>query len=149
MISALSAARALCEMSGWDLSNLKLQKILYIAHMLYLGRHGQPLIDKNFEAWEYGPVVPAVYQRLRGFGSEPVGNVFHWEPELSKDTEEYKALKQAFDTTKEFSAGQLVSITHSPKGAWYKVYEPSVRGIVIPNDMILEEYRVRSPEPAA
>lgn len=143
-ISALSAARSLCELRDWTVTNLQLQKILYIAHMFQLGQtDGQPLIAENFEAWEYGPVVPELYRRARGFGSEPVRNVFHWEDDVPKDSLEFNMLKEASESTKGMSAGRLVAITHWEKGAWYKCFKPEMRGIRIPNRMILDEYRAR------
>lgn len=142
-VSALSAARSLCEMSGWTISNLKLQKVLYLAHMYHLGKTGRPLIDENFQAWEYGPVVADVYRQAKGFGNGPVRNVFHWFAGVPTDSEEYSSLSEAYRATQNMSAGQLVSLTHWPKGAWYKCYSPEMRGIVIPNTNIMEEYRAR------
>lgn len=142
-VSALSAARTLCQMRGWAVTNLELQKILYIAQMFHLGTTGRPLLTEKFEAWDYGPVIPELYRRVRGFGSDPVRNVFHWETEVAPGSSEYQMLKQASDATKDLSPGRLVSITHWPHGAWYKCYQPNVRGIIIPNDMILDEYRAR------
>jgi uncharacterized phage-associated protein len=49
-VSVASAAKRLCEKTGWTLSNLELQKILYIAHMFHLGETGQPLVPGHFEA---------------------------------------------------------------------------------------------------
>ena len=70
-VSALSAARRLCEKSGWQLTNLQVQKMLYLAHMNYVGKtSGKPLIDGNFEAWIYGPVNREVYNKLRVFKSK-------------------------------------------------------------------------------
>lgn len=36
-VSVLSAAKTLAEMTDWNLSNLEMNKILYLAHMLRLG----------------------------------------------------------------------------------------------------------------
>lgn len=140
----LSAAHTVCQLRDWTVSNLELQKILYIAHMFHLGTtDGQPLILEPFEAWEYGPVVPALYRRARAFGSEPVRNVFHWDAAIRDGTTEYKMLKEASEATKTMKAGRLVSVTHWPDGAWAKCYRSGERGIIIPNHLILEEFRAR------
>ena len=47
-VSALSAAKTFCELRDWKISNLELQKLLYIAQMLHLGRYGTPLISERF-----------------------------------------------------------------------------------------------------
>ena len=93
MISAVEAARVLCEKSGWKLTNLQLQKMLYIAHMTYMGeRDGEPLISgmfPPFEAWEFGPVSPTAYRHVKTFGAEPIGNVFRSVRDVSDTTEGY------------------------------------------------------------
>lgn len=149
-VPALSAAKTVCELLDWGVSNLALQKILYLAHQFHLGRTGTPLIEETFEAWDYGPVVPVVYQRARGFGSGPVRNVFHWIDPVAPGSSEYAALKEVAEWARDVPARRLVSITHWKEGAWNKFYRPGVRGVKIPNDSVLEEYkaRVRAKEAA-
>jgi uncharacterized phage-associated protein len=142
-VSALSAARTLCEARNWRISNLELQKLLYIAEMYLLGLTGHSLINEDFEAWDYGPVVPEVYSRARGFGKGPVPNVFHWVPPIPANSPERSFLFDLAAQTKKFSAGQLVNITHWPGGAWAAHYRPGEHGIKIPKIDILKEYRDR------
>ena len=61
------------EESGDNLTNLKLQKLLYYAQGLYLAMHGgEPLFSDPIYAWEHGPVVPQVYLAYKGYGSDPI-----------------------------------------------------------------------------
>ena len=53
-IHVLQAAKYMADRSGWNLSNLELQKILYIAHMFHLGRHSTALVRGEFQAWDLG-----------------------------------------------------------------------------------------------
>ncbi|MDQ2080235.1 DUF4065 domain-containing protein [Xanthobacteraceae bacterium Astr-EGSB] len=146
-VSALSAARTLCEMRDWTVSNLEIQKILYLAHMFHLGKtRGQPLVREDFEAWDYGPVLPEVYHRAKPFGSDRVRNVFHWVSALDAVSPEYATLKEASDATKGLSAGRLVAITHWDHGAWANAYRPGLRGAKITNAAILDEYDRRTTE---
>ena len=139
---AVIAAKRLCEQSGWTLSNLELQKLLYLAHMAYLGRTGRPLILESFEAWDLGPVVPTLYHRAKAFGSSPVQNVFH---HVSSDLEPSKAsaIDEVFHATRGLTPGRLVAITHWDQGAWAKNYSPRARGRIIPNSDIRDEYIAR------
>lgn len=139
-VSSLSAARLVCELRDWKVSNLELQKILYIAHMIYLGNEEVPLLDENFEAWDYGPVIPELYQHVKGFGAKPVGNVFHSVPLPDENTKEYSYIQRAAEVAKGMSAGQLVSFTHRPHGAWSHFYKPGLRNNIILNQNILDEY---------
>jgi len=144
-ISALSVAKRLGELSDWSLSNLALQKISYIAHMIHLGRNGlsAPLITESFEAWNLGPVVPALYRRAKAFGSAPVKNVFHSVMSGGDDKQD-ASIDEAYRITKSMSPGKLVSITHWSDGAWAKNYSPHGRGHVIPNRDIYEEFTKRT-----
>lgn len=144
-ISAFAAARATCELRDWQVSNLEVQKILYLAHMVSLGRSGgaAPLINANFEAWDYGPVVPALYHRMKAFGSKPVRDVFQEYPLPGAGEPEVQILNEVSRDLRERTPGQLVAMTHWEEGAWAKHYAPSRRGTVIPNVDILEEYQRR------
>lgn len=142
-IPALHAAKFMCESSGWQVSNLVLQKLMYIAHMFHLGQFDQPLINGTFEAWDYGPVQPTVYHAVKVFGSAPVQNIFSRVPELAPGTEA-NLLKQTVENLSHAKPGLLVEITHWQNGAWAKHYQPGSRGITIPDKDILEEYKQRS-----
>lgn len=139
-----SVCKFLCERSGWTLSNLKLQKLLYMAQLLYIGRtSGQLLMDANFEAWDYGPVEPSVYQKVKYFGSGAISDVFCDALEFGNEDPRKFALVEVYDALKDRTPGELVDITHWPKGAWAKHYTPNVKGVPIPNKDIHDEYFAR------
>lgn len=149
-VSADSAAKTICVLRDWSVSNLEVQKILYLAHMFHMGVHdGAPLIREPFEAWNYGPVVPELYHRMKPFGSGPVQNVFHWVDLVPMNTPEFESIHDAVEGTKNLRASQLVANTHSTSGAWATVYRPNITGIRIPNSAILNEYRARANRAAA
>lgn len=139
-VPVLEAAKRLARRSGWSLSNLELQKILYLAHMFYLGRTGEPLVGGSFQAWDYGPVHPTLYHHAKVFGSSPVENIFRSVPDLADETPEARILDEAFDELSDNRPGQLVAATHRSGGAWDRNYVPAARHVIIPNDQILEEY---------
>lgn len=141
-ITGQQAARRLAELSNWRLTNLALQKILYMAHMVHLGRYGEPLVNEDFQAWDYGPVLPSVYHKAKVFGSEPVRDIFH-SSAMPNSGREDDILKEAISALGECDAADLVNISHWEKGAWASHYNPGGRGIRIPNDDILNEYRER------
>jgi uncharacterized phage-associated protein len=64
----MQAARMVCEHGSWRVTNLSLQK----TQMLFMGEHNTRLIDTDFEAWDYGPVSPEVYRKVRIFGANPI-----------------------------------------------------------------------------
>ena len=142
MVSIFSAAKRLCEKSGWSLTHLEVQKMAYLAQMFFMGqRDGTPLISGTFEAWDFGPVHPALYHELKVYGAEIIGpEAFQAYSTVPDAHEGASFLDAAVD---ELPREKLVGITHWREGAWRKNYKPMVRGIRIPNSDILEEYRKR------
>lgn len=140
-IPAYSAARYICARGDWRVTNLALQKILYLAHMVHLGRTGQGLIDGEFEAWDYGPVSPDLYRTVKIFGDRPIQNVFFGAPRVFGTPEE-ETLRDACKHLLAKSPGELVAMTHRPNGAWAKNYVPGIRSIVIPTADIVAEYNI-------
>lgn len=139
-VNVFAAAKRLAKRSGWTLTNLEIQKILYLAQMFYLGRTGgEPLITGEFEAWDYGPVHPTLYHRIKIYGSEPVGNVFHNVADIP-DGPEAEIIDEAYDSLGQVGASRLVKATHRPGGAWEKHYLQGARNCVMSNADILQEY---------
>ncbi|WP_075216033.1 Panacea domain-containing protein [Mongoliimonas terrestris] len=143
-VSSIDAAARICERGNWQVTNLALQKILYLAHMVYMGRYaGQRLVDAQFEAWDYGPVEPKLYHHVRAFGHKPIGDFFFSAKSLN-GTAEGAVLDEACKNFLTKRPAELVAITHQPNTAWAKNYVPGVRGIVIPDRDIYDEYRLRT-----
>lgn len=144
--SVLSVAKRMGEQSDWKLTNLALQKLTYIAHMLHLGIYNKPLVFGSFEAWDLGPVHPQLYQAVKQFGSKHVSeNVFRSIRTVQSEPE--SALLDKVVSTLSDNTPRLVAITHWEKGAWAKNYIPNTKRIEIPNEDILQEYRDRQSEP--
>lgn len=146
-VSTNAAAEFICERSGWAITQLSLQKILYIAHMVHMGRGHGPLVPGHFEAWDYGPVHPVLYQKVKGFGAKPIPNVF-WT-KTAPDGVDLATLTEACEQLLPLSPGALVQNTHWRLGAWAKHYNASGRGIVIPEADIIAEYQARVGHSAA
>jgi uncharacterized phage-associated protein len=138
-VPVLAAAKRLGERSGWSLSNLKMQKLLYLAHMYCLGGRGRPLVDGHFEAWDYGPVHPVLYHRVKIFGKSPVENIFRSVPDIGNE-KDVDLIDQAVSQLSSLSAGRLVGITHSTESAWAKHYISGDQHVIIPNESIRQEF---------
>ena len=139
-----TVAKFVCEQSGWQISNLSLQKMLYLAQVEYLGEHGgERIVETAFEAWNLGPVSPDLYHKVKIFGSGPVRDVFY---DVRRFREDDKRRSKLVEICKKYlgkKPGELVEITHWNFGAWANKYEPNVRGIQITDDDIAREYRNR------
>lgn len=128
------------ELSGkyYSLSNLKLQKLLYFCHGLHFAvDQNTPLINENFEAWPYGPVIPTVYSRFSKYGQNDIpateGNNFNL------NLNEINTITQVWNVLKGQSAFNLVDATHVEGSPWHVIYNnPNEQ--VIPNNLIQEYF---------
>jgi len=58
--------------TGDEITNLKLQKLLYYVQGWYLAIYDEPLFDDRLEAWVHGAVQPKVYSLYKQFLWEPI-----------------------------------------------------------------------------
>lgn len=50
-----------------DMTNMKVQKLLYYAQSLHLALYDEPLFENDIQAWRYGPVCPPAYRFYSDF----------------------------------------------------------------------------------
>lgn len=131
MYKALSVADYIiryCNNHDYDISNLKLQKILYFiqAEFLVATPDNSPCFSDRIEAWDFGPVVPSVYRYYKAYGGNNI-------PSDRRDPltpfyemilpEHQKLIDPMLDETSSYSASQLVQITHN-QAPWRLAYSP-------------------------
>lgn len=127
-----------------QITNLKLNKLLYYAQGAYLARTGRKLFEEDIEAWNLGPVVPNIYRKYRVCGREPIP-ITEGETDLSR----FKAdeLDTIFDVMREFgkyTGSTLVSMTHKPGTPWSNA-ESAGKSIITPED--IKTYFIQHPVP--
>jgi uncharacterized phage-associated protein len=142
-IGSFVAAKRICERGGWLVTNLALQKILYIIHMVYMGRTGGRLVSAPFEAWDYGPVEPYLYRKVRIFGDRAIQDLFPEMHDIS-GTPEADTIDEGCRFLIGKKPSELVAMTHWENGERAKNYVPGARGIRIPDEDIILEYKERT-----
>ena len=143
MGSSRTVAKSMLEKAdelGLSITNLKLHKLLYLAHGLALAKFDRPLLDGDqFAAWKYGPVVESLYHDLKVFGSSAIKSdspfVAGW-PSLAKDSQEEKVVESILRQFGTKSAGTLIDITHKTDGPWHEVFDASTSSISIDDEKI-------------
>lgn len=137
MYKALIIARYViryCRDRGYYVSNLKLQKILYFIQAEFLTTKGIPCFSDRIEAWDFGPVVPAVYHEYKHFGSSNIIEEIDEIPTIS--TIDQGLINGKIEECNQYSASQLVDFTHH-QTPWLKAYKKYCNN-VIGNDAIKE-----------
>jgi uncharacterized phage-associated protein len=101
------------EKDAANLTNLKLQKILYYAQGWHLANFDKPLFEDSIEAWRYGPAIRSVYQEFKDSGNSILSTpVEGWEiNEIDKDTKGF--LDEIWKIYKKYSGSDLISLTHN------------------------------------
>ena len=55
-----------------SIDNLRLNKFVYIAYGLALVYKERELFKDRIEAWEYGPVIPAIYHEFKKYKDKKI-----------------------------------------------------------------------------
>jgi uncharacterized phage-associated protein len=134
-----------------ELTNLAVQKLVFFAHGICLAAVHQPLIRNGFEAWEHGPVVPALYDALKSSGARPIRHktVWHdWEldrfvevpADLNRD--HHVIIDVVLEVYGHLNGLALSDLTHEVGTPWYSVRYPP-RGALYLNNRIPDELIAR------
>lgn len=160
MYDARAVANAMLSFAsneGVKLSNLKLQKLLYLAHGLLLTQENRPLVKGGFEAWAYGPVSRTAYHAFKQFDSthitapakrfDPVNRVYeNFDVEI--DQHAVFAIEEVVRIFGKWPEFDLVEFTHKPGTPWSITVEDAREsanvGMVISDDLIQTNFEALS-----
>ncbi|NEP63376.1 MAG: DUF4065 domain-containing protein [Symploca sp. SIO2G7] len=53
-----------------EMTNMKVQKLLYYSQSLHLALYDEPLFEEEIQAWRYGPVCPPAYKFYNEFEAQ-------------------------------------------------------------------------------
>ena len=131
-----------------EITNLKLQKLVYLAYAHYLTIKHKRLIKEHFEAWVYGPVVPELYESLKKYGAERIKHYINSDnnavrPNLTliEENSVKSFISFVYDAYDGYGARDLVLLTHAKGGAWAKTFTRSKAPKKIEDRLIKEEYK--------
>lgn len=117
-------------------THLKLEKLVYLCYAEYLTKENEKLFSDNIYAFQLGPVVETVYDNYRQSGSEELDeddkdiepkNILEM-PALSRilfarmGIKKMLYINQVIYKYGNYTAGQLVDITHKKNTPWERSY---------------------------
>ena len=146
----------LAEKEGHSFTTLKLVKMVYIAHGWSLSTLGVDILNgEQVQAWQHGPVIPSIYHEFKIFGKRPItSRATEIEfTTVDNDPDDYsissvipmmdeseaeiiEVLKFVWNVYKQYSAFDLVNLTHKPDTPWSQSYSTEVRNRPIENSLI-------------
>jgi uncharacterized phage-associated protein len=138
---------------GLKLSNLKLQKLLYLAHGFLLSEENRPLVKGGFEAWAYGPVSRTAYHAFKQFDSTPITSpAMRFDPvnrvyeniDVEIDQRAVFAIEEVVRIFGRWPEFDLVEYTHQPGSPWSITIEDAKDaanvGMVIADELIRSNF---------
>ena len=124
MITILDAAKYFVHLSYSEsrasLTTLKLQKILYFAQGWSFVWDNKPLFAETFEAWQYGPVNPKIYNYFKKYGRNEIPK--KEEILYVTDVESEETMEAVWNNYGDYNAFELVEMTHE-QTPWKEAYE--------------------------
>jgi uncharacterized phage-associated protein len=115
--------------SGKTTSPLALQKLLFYCHAYHMAFLNEPLFDEKVEAWAYGPVIPSVYQKYAGYGSQVIEPEEINETEINTPQETLRIISLVLSRYGVFSPMELVNMTHQ-ESPWKDAYLPGKNNVI-------------------
>lgn len=112
-----------CVKHHYFISNLKLQKILYFVQIDFLVNLGSCCFEEDIEAWDFGPVIPCIYDRYKDWGNSSIILKDETIPLIcGKDRDR---INDMVDECAKYTAAELVGITQKQrpwKAAFHRNY---------------------------
>ena len=121
------------------LAPLQIIKMTYLCHGWMLGLHHRAMSRQPVEAWQYGPVVPAVYHAVKRYGSRPVRTLVRMAKRHTFDPLEDDLIDQVFGVYGGFTGIELAAMTCTRGSPWDRTRCREDRNAPIP-DAWIEEY---------
>ena len=149
MTSAIAVAQAFLDLAadeGAALTNMQLQKLVFFSHGVHLAAFDASLINEPVRAWDFGPVIPDLYDSLRRFGggNVPLDLAPTLRDTIAPEGSAMQAIRATWDAYKGYSAWQLSDISHLAGSPWDQVWnQQNGRYRDIPNTLIKNYYQAR------
>lgn len=94
-----------------DMTNMKLQKLLYYAQSLHLALYDEPFFGEEIQAWRYGPVCPPAYRFYSEFEASQLP-IPSKESLLQLPSDKQELLEEVWGYFGGYHAYRLSNMTH-------------------------------------
>ena len=138
---------------GADLTPMKIQKLVYIAHGWHLAYKEEPLCLEVVQAWRWGPVFHDLYHSVKRWGRQPITSPIqdYWDGEIYSVEDDdvpngdvhfgAELIDAVWGVYGSFNAAKLSAITHAEGTPWSSIYDENRRYAEIPNELIRDYYK--------
>jgi uncharacterized phage-associated protein len=121
------------------LTHIEVQKLLYFAHGWMLGIHERSLVQGDWEAWRYGPVLPEVYFNLNYNRGRPITERIPTQHEdFLEDELDIMEVVYGYRSLGTFT---LVGVSHSRGGPWDRIWHSENPSNEISDELIRNYFK--------
>lgn len=139
--------------NGEPLTQLGLQKLVYLCQGWHLALTDEPLFRENICAYKLGPVVPELRERFKDCGRDPLPPFLLTDPDHVLSFSAKRLIDNVWDQYAKLHSSQLVDLTHEDGSPWDRVWNHGEgRGpkrSVIPNALIRDWFKQELAEKLA
>ncbi len=140
-----AVANSFIEINGEEISQMKLQKLIFFTCGWHLAIHKTSLINDEFEAWDGGPVIRALWNHLRDYKCDKkTGRLVRPGTNKPYTTEmnrpEKDIIEKVWEKYGSFTGKDLSEMTHQLGSPWYVAYIKSGRNTIIKNTVISDYF---------
>jgi uncharacterized phage-associated protein len=137
------------------LTQMQLQKLVFIANGFYAAFKGEPLVKDTFEAWDFGPVARDLREHTQYYGSRKITDPIsrddkdfsylltgkrNYEPyRANLDAAKKSIVEAVFSRYGDMDGSALSRLTHQPDTPWHKAYQKG-RNTRISLDDVMSHY---------
>lgn len=129
-----------------EMTQMKLNKLVYFAQGWYLALNDAPLFDEDIQAWQHGPVIPSLYHEFKHFGSNQITPKTHSIQWNDEDGLHYKTVGAADKNTRiilekiwslfgQYHGWELRNLTHQEDTPWSKVDKSYLHSVIDKKDI--------------
>lgn len=105
-----------------DITNLKLQKLVYYVQGFHLAMYGEPVFNEPIEAWQYGPVVRELYNTYKGQGNAIIPPAEDYDFSGPVEGRMQELMQEINEVYGQFSGIKLMHMTHEER-PWLEAQE--------------------------
>ena len=144
------------EKAGRPITQLKLMKLVYIAHGWMLAVLDRPAFNDDVLAWKHGPVIRSLYDEFKHYSSQPIrehaidldlDSLELTVPRVPQsDADALIVLEKVWGVYSPYTASSLRAKTHERDTPWDQTYKEGQRDLVIDTDLIKSHFRQKVKE---
>lgn len=156
MPQAVEIANSFLSLGGaiGRLTQMQIQKLVFIANGFHLAIYDEPLVEETFEAWDYGPVEPNLREHTNHFGRRGIPRLIRtsdsgMERFMGAEGDTYTAnldegqtrlIEVVYEKYGHLGGLALSRMTHMPGTPWTTTYNEHGRNAEISNNLIRAHY---------